>query len=78
MQSCAYVHCDPTSIKHGQILTTVGLAHALVLTEIIAVMSFLTALGKEKDQDFVNIKMRFKALDVNEKILPKKDLPASN
>jgi len=78
MQSCAFVHCDPASIKHGQILTTIGLAHALVLAEIIAIMSFFTALGKEKDQDFVNLKKRFIALDVNEKILPKKNLPASS
>jgi hypothetical protein len=78
MQSCAFVHCDPASIHHGQILTTIGLAHALVLAEIIAVMSFFTALGKEQDQDFVNIKKRFKALDVNEMILPKIDLPASS
>jgi hypothetical protein len=78
MQSCAFVHCDPASIHHGQILTTVGLAHALVLAEIIALMSFLTALGKEQDQDFVNIKKRFMALDVNEMILPKKNLPPSD
>jgi hypothetical protein len=78
MQSCAFVHCDPASIKHGQILTTVGLAHALVLAEIIALLSFFTALGREQDQDLIKIKKRIIALDVNEKILPKKDLPVSS
>ncbi|MGH7994283.1 MAG: hypothetical protein ACREDQ_12245, partial [Limisphaerales bacterium] len=71
------VHCDPASIKHGQILTTVGLAHALVLSEIIAILCFFIALGKEQDQALVNVKKRIIALDVNEKIFPKKDLPAS-
>jgi hypothetical protein len=78
MQSCAFVHCDPASIKHGQILTTVGLAHTLVLAEIIALLSFFTALGREQDQDLIKIKKRIIALDVNEKILPKKDLPLSS
>jgi len=75
MQSCAFVHCDPASIRHSQILTTVGLAHALVLAEIIAITCFFVTLEKEKDQDIVNIKKRIIALDVNEKIFPKKDLP---
>jgi hypothetical protein len=74
-QACAFVHCDPASIKHGQILSVPGLAHALVLSELIAVMCFFTALGKEKDQDFINIKIRFNAVDVNEMIFPKKNLP---
>jgi hypothetical protein len=77
MQCCAFVHCDPASIKHGQILTAVGVAHALVLAEVIALLSFFVALGKERDQDLVNIKKRIIAFDVNEKILPKKDLPPS-
>jgi len=76
MQCCAFVHSDPASIKHAQLITAVGIAHTLVLTEIIAILCFYTALGKERDQDLVNIKKRIIAFDVNEKILPKKDLPS--
>jgi hypothetical protein len=50
----------------------------LVLAEIIALLSFFTALGREQDQDLIKIKKRIIALDVNEKILPKKDLPVSS
>jgi hypothetical protein len=76
-QCCSFVHCDPASIKHGQLLTPVGVAHTLVLTEVIAILSFFVALGKERDQDLVNVKKRIIAFDVNDKILSKKDLPAA-
>ena len=77
MQTCAFVHCDPASRKYRQTLTKVGVAYTAVLTEVIAILSFFVALGKEVDQDLVNIKKRIKAFDVNEKILPKKDLASS-
>jgi len=75
LQSCAFVHSDPASLKHGQRITKVGLTHAIVLAEVIAILCFLTTLGKETDQDFLNIKKRIRAFDVHEKILPRKELP---
>jgi len=76
VQCCAFVHSDPASLKHGQLLTKIGVAHTIVLAELIAVSSFLVALGKEQDQELLNVKKRIIAFDANEKILPKKDLPS--
>ena len=75
IQCCAFVHSDPASIAHTQLLSRVDLEYHLVLTELIAIMCFLTTLGKETDQEFVNLKLRIKTFDVKERILPKKTLP---
>lgn len=76
MQSCAFVHSDPAVLKHTQILSPVTVAYTAVLAEIVAILCFFTALGKEKDQDLINLKKRIIAFDVNEKILPKNNLPS--
>jgi hypothetical protein len=47
------------------------------LAEFIAVQCFFTALGKEQDGALLDIKRRVLAFDVNDRILPKKDLPHS-
>jgi hypothetical protein len=77
MQCCAFVHCDPASIQHRQLLTPVSVVYSLVLTEMITIFCFFVALGKEKDQDLVNLKKRIMTFDINERILPKKDIPAN-
>ena len=77
MQCCAFVHADPASLRHKQLLTKIGVTYTLVLAEIITVLCFFIALGKEGDQDLVNIKMAIIAFDVNDRILPKASLPAS-
>jgi hypothetical protein len=55
----------------------IGVTYTLVLAEIVAVLCFFIALGKESDQDLVNIKKAIIAFDVNDRILPKDNLPAS-
>jgi hypothetical protein len=75
-QCCAFVHSDPASLAHSQLLTRIDVAYNLVLAEVISIMCFSTALGKHRDQDLMNIKKRIMAFDVNEKILPKKTLPS--
>ena len=75
-QCCAFVHSDPVSIRHQSLLTKVGVAYTLVLSELIAVMCFFTALGKESDPDLITLKKTLKAFDVNEKVLPKAALPS--
>jgi hypothetical protein len=76
IQCCSFVHSDPASIAHTQLLSRVDVEYHLVLTELIAIMCFLTTLGKQADQDFVNLKRRIMAFDVKERILPKKNLPS--
>lgn len=71
---CAFVHCDPASIRLSPVLTPLSLAYTAVMAEIAAVLCFFIALGKENDQDLVNLKNRFIAFDVCEKILPKEHL----
>jgi hypothetical protein len=75
IQLCAFVHSDPASLKLAQLLTPLSVAYTAVMAEIVALLCFFVALGKEKDQDLFNLKKRFIAFDPNEKILPKKDLP---
>ena len=70
---CAFVHSDPASLKSS--LTPIGLVYSAVMAEMVAILCFFTALGKEKDQDLLNLKKSFIAFDVNERILPKKNLP---
>lgn len=73
---CAFVHCDPASIRLAPVLTPLSLAYTAVMAEIAAVQCFFVALGKENDQGLVNLKKRFIAFDVCEKILPKEHLPS--
>ena len=75
LQCCAFVHSDPAALKHQHLLTPVGVAHTLVLAEVISVLCFFVALGKEKDLDLINVKKRIIAFDINERVLPKKSLP---
>ena len=77
MQCCAFVHCDPASLKHQQLLTPIGVAHTLVLAELISISCFFLTLGKELDGELIAIKKRFNAYDVNERVLPKSFLPTS-
>ncbi len=77
LQCCAFVHSDPASLKHQQLLTPVSVVHTIVLAEVISIFCFFVALGKEMDQDIINVKKRIIAFDVNEKVLPKKRLPRS-
>lgn len=74
LQSCAFVHSDPATLQHAQRMTKVGLTHAIVLAEALSVLGFFTALGKEKDQDLVDIKKRIIGFDINERVLPKEHL----
>lgn len=75
LQSCAFVHSDPASLQHGQRMTKIGLTYTIVLAEVLAVLGFFTAVGKEKDQDLVDIKKKIIAFDINERVLPKNCLP---
>ncbi len=75
LQSCAFVHSDPASIKHAQLVTKVGVTHTIVLAEVIAIACFFLALGKEKDPNLVEVKRRLIAFDINERVLPKEHLP---
>jgi len=75
LQSCAFVHSDPASIRHAQLVTKVGVTHTIVLAEVIAVACFFLALGKEKDPNLVEVKRRLIAFDINERVLPKEHLP---
>lgn len=77
MQSCSFVHSDPASLKHSKLLSPVTVAYTAVLAEVIAILCFFVAVGKERDQELVNIKKRIKAFDVNERILPKRNLSPS-
>ena len=77
IQLCAFVHSDPASLKLAPLLTTLSVAYTAVMAEIAALLCFFVALGKEKDQDLLNLKKSFIAFDVIEKILPKKNLPPS-
>jgi hypothetical protein len=76
LQCCSFVHADPVSLRHKQFLTKTGVTYNLVLAEIVAGLCFFIALGKESDQDLVNIKKAIIAFDVNDRILPKDKLPA--
>jgi hypothetical protein len=71
IQCCAFVHCDPASIRHQNLMSRVGVAHTLVLSEIIAVTCFFVALGKDRIAELVAIKKAIINFDVNEKVLPK-------
>jgi hypothetical protein len=73
---CAFVHSDPASTASALQMSPVSLTYTAIMAQIIGVLCFFTALGKEKDSDLINLKKRFIAFDVNEKILPKKDLPS--
>lgn len=75
IQLCAFVHSDPASLKFAPLLTPLSVTYIAVMAEMAALLCFFVALGKEKDQDLLNLKKSFIAFDVNEKILPKKDLP---
>jgi hypothetical protein len=77
IQCCAFVHSDPASIAHVQLLSKIDVTFTLVLTELISVMCLFTPLGKEKDQDLLNIKRTIMAYDINERILPKASLPSA-
>jgi hypothetical protein len=72
---CAFVHSDPASTALALNMLPISVAYTSVMAQIIGVLCFFTALGKEKDTDLINLKKRFIAFDVNEKTLPKKDLP---
>ena len=72
---CAFVHSDPASTALAPNMSPLSVTYVAVMAQIIGVLCFFTALGKEKDADLVNLKKSFIAFDVNEKILPKKDLP---
>jgi hypothetical protein len=72
---CAFVHCDPTSIRLTPILTPLSVAYTAVMAEITALLCFFIALGKEQDPDFVAVKKQFIAFDVCGKILPREMLP---
>lgn len=76
VQCCSFVHADPVSLRHKQFLTKIGVTFNLVLAELVAVLCFFVALEKETDQDLVNIKKAVIAFDVNDRILPKDNLPA--
>jgi hypothetical protein len=71
---CAFVHSDPTSLKLESFLTSDKLAYIAVAAEVAAVLCFFVALGKEKDQDFLNLKKSLIAFNIYEKTLPNKDL----
>jgi hypothetical protein len=71
VQCCAFVHCDPVSIPHQNRLTRIGVAHTLVLSEIIAVMCFFEALDKGQDIELRALKQALINFDINERILPK-------
>jgi hypothetical protein len=71
VQCCAFVHCDPASIRHQNRLTRIGVTHTLVLSEIVAVMCFFVALGKGQDVELLALKRAIINFDVNERILPK-------
>jgi hypothetical protein len=77
IQSCAFVHSDPASLKLEPLLTPVDVAYTTVTAEVAALFSFFVALGKDKDQDLLNITASLKAFNIHEKILPSKDLPPS-
>lgn len=72
---CAFVHCDPTSIRLTPILTPLSISYTAVMAEVTALLCFFIALGKEQDSDFVALKKRFIAFDVCGKILPRELLP---
>jgi hypothetical protein len=72
---CAFVHSDPASTASALQMSPVSVTYTAIMAQIIGVLCFFIALGKEKDSDLINLKKRFIAFDVNEKILPKKDLP---
>jgi hypothetical protein len=72
---CAFVHSDPASAALASNISPLSVTYTAVMAQIIGVLCFFTALGKEKDLDLINLKKRFIAFDVNEKILPKKNLP---
>jgi hypothetical protein len=76
MQCCAFVHSDPASLNHGQLLTKIGVTYHIVLAELIAILSFFLALGKAEDQDLLSLKTRLMTFDINEKVLPKGTLPS--
>ena len=59
------MHSDPAALK--RLVNPVILAHKLVLAEVISITCFFAALGKEDDQDLINIKMRAFRFDVNKK-----------
>lgn len=69
---CAFVHSDPASLKLAP--TPLSVAYIAVTAEVVAVSCFFVALGKEKDQDLLNLTKSLKAFNVNEKTLPSNDL----
>jgi hypothetical protein len=75
IQCCAFVHSSPAVIHHKQVLSPVDVAYSAVLAEFLAVLCFFVALGKQSDKDLLHLKARIIAFDVNDRILPKKDLP---
>ena len=65
LRSFSFMHSDPAALK--RLVNPVILAHKLVLAEVISITCFFAALGKEDDQDLINIKMRAFRFDVNKK-----------
>jgi hypothetical protein len=76
IQCCSFVHSDPTSLQHRQIMSPIGVLHSTLVAEMIAVWSFFITLGKENDSEVLNLYKRIESVDIHEKILPKKDLPS--
>jgi len=70
---CAFVHSDPASLKLAP--TPLSVSFIAVLAEVVAVRCFFVAIGKEKDQDLLNLTKSLIAFNVNEKTLPSKDPP---
>jgi hypothetical protein len=56
LRSCSFMYSDPAALK--RLITPVILAHKLVIAEVISISCFFAALGKEDDQDLINIKTR--------------------
>ena len=75
VQLCAFVHSNPASLKLAPLFTPLSVAYIAVMAEVAAILCFFVALGKEKDQDLLNLKKSLIAFPINEKILPSKDLP---
>ena len=69
LRSCSFMYSDPAILK--QLITPAIVAHKLVLAEVISIFCFFTALGKEGDQDLLNIKTSAFNFDVNKKTLSK-------
>jgi len=77
VQLCAFVHSNPASLKLAVLFSPLSVGYIAVMAELAAVLCFFVALGKERDHDLLNLKTNLIAFNVNENILPSKDLPPS-